>query len=228
MKKSLVIILCMAGMASAATMNGTTMKDNLDSYIFALGYESGQAFTLSFHIDTISGFNKTEKLLTLDDSYFLIRQTPGYVALSASELGNRNASGADAGWPAATTVDGVNTYSSEGKFYGWISKNSTGGQSSPGAANSTMTFSTDGTNSTITIAFGSNGATEVVNMSGYVLDLTKFALAEKTSEAFPSISDAQLTYGGKAYDLSSVVPEPATATLSLLGLMGLLARRRRK
>ena len=84
---------------------------------------------------------------------------------------------------------------------------------------STLTINCNGQSTTVSMKF--NGSiTSTINLTDVCLDLTDIELSSSTV----SLASGTLALNGTTY----TIPEPATATLSLLALAGLAARRRRK
>ena len=156
--------------------------------------------------------------MKLADNWGVFTQAGNYIAMDNSDVNDRT-------WVTATTVSEdktVYTWTATDTTLldSWVSKNTTGGNAQPGVAGMSMILDVTKTGSTITLGMA-NGTTSIIE-TGYIVNLADVKLMVDTTgngnEGVTGISNASITY----------IPEPATATLSLLALAGLAARRRRK
>ena len=110
--------------------DGNLLKPIVQKAIIANAYNAGESCSLTFTVLTASG-NNTFPLLRLANDYYLVSQGGSYIGLSSSATAMRDANGQDPGWaPATVETDdwggSINKFSSDGRIYGWISRNATG------------------------------------------------------------------------------------------------------
>ena len=158
--------------------------------------------------------------LKLDDSYYLISENHNYWGLSdkQTELTTDTNS--------FTLAISGNTYtytSAEGEYiYTW-SRNAgnTDSGKRPLGTPVYITLTYDGSDSIISVKSSGSDITDTFVLKGTEIDLSEVVINTTSNQ-------------GKGPDVSSYsisiqsIPEPTTATLSLLALAGLAARRRRK
>ena len=237
MKKTLALLLAVAGIAAAVetpeTIDGKKFNMDLVYYLNQDAYDGGD-FSISFTIKQADSFSGQKSFITLAENYYIHTQTGTYVGLSLAK-------DADAGAAPTTTLEGginkVTVDMSEpgsSLVHGWISKNTSGSLTDPGLNGSSYTISVVGNDTIIDMVFNPDNTSkqghELVTLQNYKLDLNDFAItvntaADESGARLSQITDAVVTYNGKEHNL--MVPEPATATLSLLALAGLAARRKR-
>ena len=217
MKKTLILLGALAGVAGAATKTTSVDFSNFATTLSGIQTQyTPTEFTLAltFGTNTFDGYT-SDYILTLANSdttsWGLFSQAGTYVGTKLSSAG--------LSWVAPTSTDGTTrTWNvsadaiSDLPSY-WISYNTTGGQASPGVSGAAVTVAVTEAGSTVTLNF-TNGTTSVIS-TDYALSLGEIALGSHIT----GISNGTLTYK---------TPEPATATLSLLALAGLAARRRRR
>ena len=224
MKKTLIALMALASVAMGETP--AVVNYNLGQAITLSGYETGDAFSMSF---TITGHEKfgnydTRTVLTLGDGLYLITQVGNYMGINTKDNSNDGMQN-KASSLVTDAANKVHTLTVEGKATPtWLSYNDkANGTAAYGLLNATFTLSTDGTDSTIFIDFdGANEYDTKFVMTGYVLNANTFNIADDTFKYV--VANSSFTAGGNTY----LIPEPATATLSLLALAGLAARRRRR
>ena len=227
MKKTIIAILALSGVALAvdapATIDGKTFNKDLLYYLNNDPYEGG-AFTIHFKIDQADSFGNQRGFITFgtdDKALQAWSQSGTYVGLTTTDDPHS--------WATSTNNAGVNTFVFDGAPNSWISKNATGQNAAPGVNGSDWTIFYNGNGTTeISVVFGD--ATEDITIKNYAMDLTQFsvlgAAATESGPRLSAISEAYVIYNGlTSHNL--MVPEPATATLSLLALAGLASRLRR-
>lgn len=227
MKKTIIALLSLVGMAAADTMVSvtenltvTSTAISLDTTALTLALDSiGGASTGTYTPDQVTGATGFSPKIQFvqnsnDGCYWLLDITVENKTNSAITL-------------TGMTLDMFSTTASGGTHSAGI-----------GTVTTTLTY---GSSEPATV-FGSGTATLGANSASATATITgTYELAAKSSEeftlkvertqsgaftGFASISAATLSYETAA--AAPAVPEPTTATLSLLALAGLAARRRRK
>ena len=167
--------------------------------------------------------NAGTNLFTLiPDSYYVVNQELKYFALSTS---SSSVTTANVGSITFDSTSKVHTYTNvDGqKISLWTQSDTASAGSESSAqrtvgAGLTLTVFDDGTNTGVALAYSAAGGhTDKWVLTGVDFDASKLAVSYGSTE----ISNATIT-------VDTNVPEPATATLSLLALAGLVVRRRRK
>ena len=227
-----------------ATLTNQEFDDGLKAAITNSGYTYGgdsqvTSWTLTFTIDTISTFSghKSYTLATLRTGqsplYVVLQQPTGnvdsaYVGLSNITNDVPTAEGEDDSWvdPYHVSADGkTRTWMADDLLgedcpLSWLSYNQNGGHVHFATTGTTFTLSSSGSKTLLTMNF-SNGTTSVVEYTESVMfNVEDFTLSDQVTK----IKNATLQVNDKVYS----IPEPTTATLSLLALAGLAARRRRR
>lgn len=167
-----------------------------------------------------------------DASLFSVHTKNNTVGSSAADGFSNMSTGYTVTW--AKTVDGVaaadvSRFTSELTAWGY---NSTDGSSNVDKMVFTMTYPSAGVATSYLSVYLNDGT--VFEYSGASAAGFKFTYSDISSFAVNSalVSDAVLFTGVKTADqiktVHFLIPEPTTATLSLLALAGLAARRRRK
>ena len=226
--------MALAGVAGAETSSSLGIddfNDYIDNSLTSAGYKEGDAFALTFKV-TSDGYAYATSggIIKFDENYYMVSQNAG----GSAYLGLSYKSDSDV-YSSANTVANPNfvtdpnifktdsskkitewTTGQEEYLYSWITTDpGTTGHQPKYITNATFTIETDGTDSNICVTLG-DGKTFDVTLTGIVLNANELDImgaitkVENYSMSIPS------------------VPEPATATLSLLALAGLAARRRRK
>ena len=231
MKKTIVTLIAISSVASAA-WTAAEFDKYMSGFIADSGYQAGDSFTLSFVIDGQGGYNAycSGIMLYLADDWGIFSQAGTYIALENTSVNDR-------AWIAPTNTNGtIFTWTSTDttKLDSWVSKSPTGGNANPGISGMTVNIAvTANTGSVITLGM-TNGTTSVIE-TGYIINAKDLILGtyKDTTQTEPngegltmlSIADGgTFTVGNSTYS----IPEPTTATLSLLALAGLAARRRRR
>ncbi len=218
MKKTLIALMALAGVASA-DFTGTEMNSWLTD---VLADRKGSKYTLTFTLSDTFGDGTAANLFQLSSDWYIREQVGRYVGMSTSgssvdgDYASRlNSADKRADWDASTIIDtdvagAENTADYSGWFYEGADGNALKG--------ATITiFSADG-NTTIT--FEAADQTIVLQRDKFYVPGNNFKFGLPDSVVFES---ASIAYDHATYS----IPEPATATLSLLALAGLCARRRR-
>ncbi len=198
MKKTIIALMALAGVVAA------TPVEDVAKAIQDSGYQAGDAFTLSFTIDstTFDGYT-TAPVITLAQGWNINSQAGTYLGFSDTD------NSVDGG---LTTSEGSYTSSNTSEVLGTISVGDEGWFYKVNGLN-TLTFTI--TEATLSITKGSADVA-TLDIDG---DLT----------ASNIVLGSRITgISGLSFTATPAVPEPATATLSLLALAGLAARRRRK
>ena len=168
-------------------------------------------------------------LMMLSDDWGIYAHGGGYIGMANVEKYGHLHS--EINWVYPTTfytssnaMNWVWSNSGDYQLHSLISRTSGGGMAQTGSEGMFVTLSVTDTGSTISLAFPNYSTTSIIK-TGYVIDLADVVLLDGTSDEFnegvTGISHASITY-------TPTIPEPTTATLSLLALAGLAARRRRK
>ncbi len=236
MKKTLIAIMALAGMATATdeftgfTFSNTGTGTGLSSML-------GFAFTLNATSSDYSVTNTTEfdfpKVLTLTEvsfnSAFVFNKNSKYgqnidnknvylyitdkdnAILDISEAASVVAStdSSNAGGAVTFTLDCANIKAGT-EYYAWFMGTDSSYSTTSGSDVKTISFTSGETNNTVEL----RSYNKLVATTG---DLKLLTATDKTS--------SNNTFAGMTI---KAVPEPTTATLSLLALAGLAARRRRK
>ncbi len=220
MKKTLIALMALAGVASAATSKDftTTLNNLTQDWVAGTAYEL--TFTVTGH--TFNGYI-SDTILTLGANYYIMTQAGDYIGVSADNDSLTNGT-SDPGPNKSGSFNEAKTLytiESDSPVYGWVSLDDNKASAKYGVANMTVTIGYNGTDSSILLDF--DGASEndtLITLKGQEISANALKLGSHVTSVN---SGATLTYGGSTY----AVPEPATATLSLLALAGLCARRRR-
>lgn len=225
MKKTLVTLLVLGGMAMADTAQLT-----VETSAITLSNE-----LMKLQLITIEGSSTASGTCNPSAVTGAAGFSPKIQFMQGPSNGNQTDVNEDCYWLLTFTLQNkTNTdISIDGFSFTMNATTGTGGTHEKGISEvtNTITFSNDTDYSaTWDLAAGSASDTETIN--------TSFTLAAKQTETFTlkvqrteedrnsAITGyAALTAGSLSY---SVIPEPATATLSLLAIAGLAVRRRRK
>ena len=246
MKKTIVTLMALASCASALELT----TDNLTGYAV-----TNEGWT-TVNDWTVSGLTTTQQengsVLLTGDIAALLTRTTTTVAITL-DLSKLELPEAVAGTDGSTTVGYANFVTLQGSTAIGMSLSSEGKVSTIWGDNLHY-FTVNqvlGTTGTVTLTFSctNDGTTLYVgaakdshsNLRGNVGTISQLTLSAEAVAAMQSISvysgtgslrDDQFASSAAAINaqlpLSPIVPEPATATLSLLALAGLAARRRRK
>ena len=208
--------MALAGVAAADT--AAEAQSTLESLISASEYITGESFTFSVTLDDAS--NGSTYCITLGGGYGVFIHQQKYFSLS-------NSTGNAAWYNSSVTVNEDGTATSleiDAPSSTWFSytignKTDEGYQISQAWENidgATVTIGYDSKETETTITFAKDGVSNSLVVGNYSLNASDIAISDS-----PSFTNVSFTY-------TPAVPEPTTATLSLLALAGLAARRRRK
>ncbi len=227
--------MALAGVACGADTTGKSVTEAWKKALTDANYTVDGDFTYSIdftltgnipYFDSSSGAAKlTGNILTLADDYYLVSQGHAYWGLNSSVSNNVTAQGYTFSKNEASTLY---TYTGNGDGVRPITwtRNSDNSNSATRSLNGEFSVNVayDGKNTSITLSYGGSDITDKFVITNAELDATKFVLYDGATVSSSNISVAEIptTPGIPS------VPEPATATLSLLALAGLAARRRRK
>ena len=228
MKKTLITLLALAGVALADYNGG-----QVDSWLTDVLQERGNsAYTLTFTLsDTFSFDGQWGVLLTLNsNNWVILHQEARYVGLGESgarpgdSYATRDSTSVnyiDMDEVSVTTVDpetNTETTTSSADYNGWIYDS---GAHYTGLAGYTFSVYGSTGSSIISVTLpGENGRTMQFQRDGMIAPSgLNFGYDNQAIFKTASIEYDHATF---------IIPEPATATLSLLALAGLAARRRRK
>ena len=242
MKKTLITLLALAGVAAAAESDVTPIT--LDVTFGNCAQATPSDVTLAIEGGVMTG--SVQSLVQTGTSTAVSLQTSGAAGQDAAVFTPNTNVGNGSPWTATFNFDNVNKAltSLDSINLGVVLFNSggdyqTGGQygaSWDGIITFTATI-TDGTDasplgtftSTLEPLTGQDSTPFAVTLGGSSIDLTNVSSFDMKLELTETLSAG--TFAGLSsmgFTGTPVVPEPTTATLSLLALAGLAARRRRK
>ena len=222
MKKTLIALMALAGVASAvepAPYTGAALSAWLDGA--AETVTNNQKYVLTFTLgDWYSDNYSSGPFFKLTDNLVIRHETGRYVGLGTTQNGpdgsyaSRNETG-----DSNIDLDTVNNGSAD--YSGWFYDS---GTQNTGISGLTFTIDSSSANGTIitmsngtrTITLQKDGHTGITN-----LDFVKADMIVSSASVVWGDASNVITYTAPS------IPEPATATLSLLALAGLCARRRR-
>ncbi len=238
MKKTLITLLALCGVAVAEDYHGSLTTD-LTKAITSSGYTAGDDFTMSVQLQYWLGNEATRQTsLTLGDTFHIVAQKTGswsnvYLGFTPSSTNGTDPGAINLTRSTSGKIDSYSFTATESVTGpdGWITR---AGNTVDGA---TQTWQFLG--STLTLTYTAETQTTVLDF-----DFTTIVDDAQNSISRPTDRDHLIvTVKGiemDANDISfannvtgrnvafAVIPEPTTATLSLLALAGLAARRRRK
>ena len=221
MKKTLITaLLTLSGImfgASAYGMTATEAQKALTDAIDESGYTLGDSYSFSVEITDIS--NGLPQVITLGTGAYLKTQYGDYLGLGYNNTDPSN-------WATVDTNGGIDT----------TAKTITMTMQAPGAAWFSYGLNSDGTTSkgaynldgsTLNIDFDSKSTTTTISLTR--ADSVKDILVVKgfNLNAKDIVINDSPAFNNVTFTSTPTIPEPTTATLSLLALAGLCARRRR-
>ena len=238
MKKTIITLIALASVAAATESNVTPIT--LDVTFGNCAQTTASAATLTIEEGVMTG--SVQSLVQTDTTTAVSLQTSGAAGTNAAVFTPNTNVGNGAPWTATFNFDNVNKAltSLDSINLGVVLFDSSGNYQQGGATwTGGITFTATITDSTTASPLGTfaytleprngQGSTPyAITLAGNSIDLTNVSSFDMELELTNGLS------GGTFAGLSSmgftgtpVVPEPTTATLSLLALAGLAARRRR-
>ena len=222
MKKTLIALMALAGVATAvepAPYTGAALSAWLTNA--AQTVTNNQKYVLTFTLGDWNTDNySADPFFKLTNDLVIRHQIGRYVGLGTTTTGPDGdyTSRSEAG-DSSIDLDTANNGSAD--YSGWFYDSGTNNTGISGLTFSIDSSSAGGTiitmsNGTRTITLQKDGHTGITNLDFVKADMI--------------ISSASVVWGDAANVITytAPIPEPATATLSLLALAGLAARRRRK
>ena len=220
MKKTIIALMALSGMmfgASAYGMTATEAQEALTDAITDSGYTIGDSYSFSVEITDMS--NGDPQVITLGTGAYLKTQYGNFLGLGYNNTNPSN-------W-ATVDTDGVDksaktiTMTLQAPAAAWFSYGLNGDGTTTNGS-----YNLDG--STLNIDFDSESTTTTITLTRAdsvkdILVVKKFNL--KATDIVINDSPA---FANVTFTSTPAIPEPTTATLSLLALAGLAARRRRK
>ena len=245
MKKTIITLLALAGVAAAEDYHGSLDTD-LTKAITSSGYTAGDDFTMSVQLQYWLSNATRQTSLTLGDTFHIVAQKtgswsnvylgftpsstdgtdPGAVNLTRSTSGNTDSYT----FTATATAKGPD---------GWITRaaNTVNAETGEVTWGATQTWQFLG--ATLTLSYTAETKTSVLDFDfSTIVDDAANSIERPTDRDNLIVTVKGIEIDAKDISFASdvtgrnvsftVVPEPTTATLSLLALAGLAARRRRK
>lgn len=220
MKKTFISLLAFSSVAFG--LSSSELNTQLANDLTTQGYQVGDAFTITLTDINEIGSSQFDKFLTLTETYSIGNQEDTFVSINAGSTSNAWLSASD------YTVDTTNKTASitlaasdiTGKGYWFVGR----------FAGNPVTFHANGSArpdevTAITLSYSTDKTTSIIvtrtDNSVHTLNITNLELDAKAI----SFTHNRTSIGNMTV---TVIPEPTTATLSLLALAGLAARRRRK
>ena len=211
MKKTLIALMALAGVASGENYCDTASSNPFSSALTAAGYEYGMDYTLSFTLGSSITGSHGGLVFVLDKSnadvisWTLFSQQGQYIGIDSGN--NGVSSGLVSNYGSVYSYDDISVGTD-----GWFMNSG----SHDGIAGYTVTITGNAKADTTVLTFEKAGKNTVTMNINSMLDANDFNIGEKISASNVS------------FTATAPIPEPTTATLSLLALAGLAARRRRK
>ena len=219
MKKTLIALMALAGIASAdaTALTGADFNSALTLELERVNYDVAtwdSTYHLTCEMNSGIPYDANGAIITLSAGYYLVSQAHSYFGLNT--VPNNSLTTDTGSFTFTASESNVYTYTSTTngeKIVTWArnSENSNAGTRSLGNL-LTLNLVYNGKDTVFSINYGGSDITDTFVWTDYQLDLSQVELAS----------------GAGLKSMSVLIPEPATATLSLLALCGLAARRRRK
>ena len=229
MKKTLIALMALAGVACGAetALTCTDINTSIVNQLTEYGYTEGDSFSITLSGITTLGSTDVDWLLNTGTDIRLRNQSNYFVSVN---YGNNTSNQwldsskytVDTETKTATLTLALADLSGKAYWYAGRFATSEGatvfyanGNVTPSAITSlSVEYDADTTTSTFTVVRG-DASTHILEITGLELNAKDISFAhEGTKGTSVSVSVAS-------------IPEPATATLGLLALAGLCARRRR-
>ena len=230
MKKNFLTLSCFIA-ACASTVLAETKDLTMENFNVSLAEIAETEpieYQLQFRVYS-DDYTQGGYLMMLSDDWGIYALGSGYIGMAKVEQYGHLHS--ETSWVmytssyATTCTNWVWEKTGDYQLHSLVSRDSDGSHAQPGSEGMFVTVTVNDKGSTISLAFD-NRTTSIIK-TGYVIDLADVTLMDGTPDGYnqgvTGISNASITYTP-----TKTVPEPATATLSLLALAGLAARRRRK
>ena len=230
MKKTIITLLALAGLAAGETATLTVGTDEASTWTSGVTFDLPDEAPLTLSLTSIAGagaLNNGSDFTSRGDNLlspkvgFKQREYDGYIDLTFTVTADNTTSG------YVWQIDALTL--------NMKSVTSVGGNHAGGIGSMTVTLLSSDKSITLGSGVASLGANSAAGTA--TIELTESISLEneetltlriaRTAESTSSQGYLALTGGSVTYS-SVLVPEPTTATLSLLALAGLAARRRRK
>ena len=215
MKKTIITLMALAGVA-IANDTGTQFNTALAESIALCDYTLGDAFTVELELYVKNAMDTNTGFLQFASNGWIANQAHSYFGINTSDSNNIN----EVAGTYTKVIDGNNyTYTATSISPLWCQNTTLNGSASRGSVwtnedNLGVTIATDGKDSWITLTYDETSS---------IIDTWKF------TGVVLNANDIKLDYNLSVVSSNiNLVPEPTTATLSLLALAGLAARRRRR
>ena len=245
MKKTLITLLALAGVAAAEDYHGSLNTD-LTKAITASGYTAGDDFTMSVQLQYWLSNATRQTSLTLGDTFHIVAQKTGswsnvYLGFTPSSTNGADPGAINLTRSTSGKIDSYSFTATESVTGpdGWITRAANTVEEGTGEVKWGGTQTWQFLGSTLTLTYTAETQTTVLDFDFTTIvddaqngiyrptDLDHLIVTVKGIEMDANdISFANDVTGRNV--AFAVVPEPTTATLSLLALAGLAARRRRK
>ena len=237
MKKTLITLLALCGVAAAENYHGTLNTD-LTEAITSSGYTVGDDFTMSVQLQFwLSDAHVRQTSLTLGDTFHIVAQKMGswsnvYLGFTPSSTNGTDPGNVNLTRSTSGKIDSYSFTATESVTGpdGWITR----AGNTVGGATQTWQF----LGSTLTLTYTAETQTTVLDFDfTTIVDDAQNGIARPTDRDHLIVTvkgiemdanDISFADNVTGRNVAFTVPEPTTATLSLLALAGLAVRRRRK
>lgn len=245
MKKTIIALLALCGVAAAESYHGTLNTD-LTKVITDSGYTAGDDFTMSVQLQYLLSDSTRQTSLTLGDTFHVVAQKVGswsnvYLGFTPSSTNGTDPGAINLTRSTSGKIDSYSFTATESVTGpdGWITRAANTVDKETGAEKWGGTQTWQFLGSTLTLTYTAETQTTVLDFDfTTILDDSENGISRPTDRDHLIVTVKGIEMN--ANDISfannvtgrnvtfAVVPEPTTATLSLLALVGLAARRRRK